>query len=37
LNTGESTFYSSRSEVARQRVFHDPEHPSCIALTVVDG
>ena len=37
LNTGESTFYSSRSEVAHQRVFHDPEHPSCIALTVVDG
>ncbi len=37
LNTGEDTKDSSRSEVARQQIFHDPEHPSSIALTVVDN
>jgi putative CocE/NonD family hydrolase len=35
LNTGEDTKDSSRSEVARQRIFHDPERPSSITLTVV--
>jgi putative CocE/NonD family hydrolase len=37
LNTGEDTKDSSRSEVARQRIFHDPDRPSSITLTVVDG
>ena len=37
LNTGEDTKDSSRSEVARQRIFHDPARPSSITLTVVDG
>ena len=37
LNTGEDTKDSSRSEVAHQRIFHDPEHPSSITLTVVDS
>jgi uncharacterized protein len=37
LNTGEDTRDSSRSEVARQRIFHDPDHPSSITLTVIDG
>jgi putative CocE/NonD family hydrolase len=37
LNTGEDTKDSSRSEVARQSVFHDPERPSSITLTVVDS
>ena len=36
-NTGESSLHSARTEVARQRVFHDPEHPSHVTLTVVDG
>ena len=34
-NTGESAD-SARTEVARQRVFHDPERPSHVTLTVVD-
>src|ERR687893_259317 len=34
LNTGEDTKDSARSEVAHQRVFHDPDHPSSIALVV---
>jgi putative CocE/NonD family hydrolase len=37
LNTGEDTKGSSRSEVARQRIFHDPDRPSSITLSVVDG
>ena len=36
LNTGEDTAHSSYTEVARQRVLHDDDHPSHIALTVVD-
>jgi uncharacterized protein len=35
-NTGESNVHSARTEVARQRIFHDPEHPSRITLSVVD-
>ena len=35
-NTGESGVASARTEVARQRIFHDPEHPSHVALTVVE-
>ena len=27
---------SARTEVARQRIFHDPERPSGVTLTVVD-
>jgi putative CocE/NonD family hydrolase len=34
-NTGEGPD-SARTEVARQRIFHDPEHPSHLTLTVVD-
>ena len=34
-NTGESGVNSAHTEVARQRVFHDPEHPSHVTLTVV--
>lgn len=34
LNTGESAAVSSRSEVARQRIFHDPQRPSRVTLTV---
>lgn len=26
----------ARTEVARQRIFHDPEHPSHVTLTIVD-
>jgi uncharacterized protein len=37
LNTGEDTKDSARSEVARQRIFHEPNRPSSITLTVVDG
>ena len=36
LNTGESAARSSRTEVARQRIFHDPQRPSHLTLTVVD-
>ena len=35
LNTGESNVHSSRTEVAHQRIFHDPEHPSRVTLTIV--
>jgi putative CocE/NonD family hydrolase len=35
-NTGESNVYSARTAAARQRIFHDPERPSRITLTVVD-
>jgi putative CocE/NonD family hydrolase len=34
LNTGEDTLRSSHSEVARQRIFHDPERPSRITLSI---
>jgi putative CocE/NonD family hydrolase len=37
LNTGEDTKDSSQAEVANQRVFHDPERPSNITLTVVES
>ena len=37
LNTGEDTKDSSRSEVAHQRIFHDPGSPSSITLTVVES
>jgi putative CocE/NonD family hydrolase len=36
-NTGESSVHTARTEVARQRIFHDPERPSHLTLTVVDG
>ena len=36
LNTGESNVHSSNTQVAHQRVFHDPERPSRVTLTVVD-
>ena len=35
-NTGEGPD-SARTEIARQRIFHDPEHPSHVTLTVADG
>jgi putative CocE/NonD family hydrolase len=35
-NTGESGVDPASTEVARQRVFHDPEHPSHVTLTVVE-
>jgi putative CocE/NonD family hydrolase len=35
-NTGESGVHSARTEVARQRIFHDPERPSHVTLTLVD-
>ncbi len=35
LNTGEGP-ESARAEVARQRIFHDPERPSHVTLTIVD-
>jgi putative CocE/NonD family hydrolase len=37
LNTGESAVNSSRTEVARQTIFHDAARPSRITLTVVEG
>ncbi|CAA9429177.1 MAG: hydrolase, CocE/NonD family [uncultured Rubrobacteraceae bacterium] len=37
LNTGEDTKDASRSEVARQRIFYDPERPSSVTLTMVEG
>jgi len=37
LNTGEDTKDSSLSEVAHQQIFHDPEHPSSVTLTIVDS
>ena len=36
-NTGENAAQATRTAVAHQRVFHDPERPSCLTLTVVDG
>ncbi|MGH3088253.1 MAG: CocE/NonD family hydrolase [Rubrobacteraceae bacterium] len=36
LNTGESGVSSSRTEVARQRIFHDPERPSRVTMSVVN-
>ena len=36
LNTGESAVHSSRTEVARQTIFHDAARPSRVTLTVVD-
>jgi uncharacterized protein len=35
-NTGESGLHSARTEVARQRILHDPGSPSRVTLTVVD-
>jgi putative CocE/NonD family hydrolase len=35
-NTGESGVRSARTEVTRQRIFHDPGRPSHVTLTVVD-
>ena len=37
LNTGEGGANSSRTAVAHQRIFHDPERASRVTLTVVDG
>ena len=37
LNTGESNAHSARTQVARQRIFHDPQKPSRITLTAVDS
>lgn len=36
-NTGGSVVDSSRTAVARQKIFHDPDRPSRVTLTVVDG
>jgi putative CocE/NonD family hydrolase len=36
-NTGESNVRSARTEVARQRIFHDPQRPSHVTLTVIDS
>jgi hypothetical protein len=36
LNTGHSAWSSAVTAVARQRIFHDPDRPSRITLTVVD-
>ncbi|MGB3682793.1 MAG: CocE/NonD family hydrolase [Rubrobacteraceae bacterium] len=36
LNTGESNVHSSNTRVAHQRIFHDPERPSRVTLTIVD-
>ncbi len=37
LNTGEGAYESSRTEVARQTIFHDAGRPSRVTLTVVEG
>ncbi len=37
LNTGESSATSTRTQVAHQRIFHDPDHPSHVTLTVADS
>ena len=37
LNTGESSARSSRSEIARQTIFHNPRRPSSVTLTVLDS
>ena len=36
LNTGRSAYDSATTAVARQRIFHDPDRPSRVMLTVVD-
>jgi putative CocE/NonD family hydrolase len=36
LNTGRSAYDSAVTAVARQRIFHDPDRPSRLILTVVD-
>src|SRR3954447_4617279 len=36
LNTGRSAYDSAETAVARQRIFHDPDRPSRLILTVVD-
>jgi len=36
-NTGESSMDSARTKVARQTIFHDPDRPSHVTLTVVDA
>jgi predicted acyl esterase len=36
LNTGRSAYDSAVTAVARQRIFHDPDRPSRITLTVVE-
>jgi MFS family permease len=36
LNTGHSAWSSAVTAVARQRIFHDPDRPSRITVTVVD-
>ena len=36
LNTGRSAYDSADTAVARQLIFHDPDRPSHIALTIVD-
>jgi putative CocE/NonD family hydrolase len=35
LNTGRSAYDSAVTAVAQQRIFHDPDRPSHIALTVL--
>jgi hypothetical protein len=35
LNTGASAYDSAATAVARQRIFHDPDRPSRLTLTVV--
>jgi predicted acyl esterase len=37
LNTGKSNARTKRTEVAHQQIFHDPERPSRITLTVVSN
>jgi len=34
LNTGEDPFIAKEMRPARQKVYHDPDHPSCLELTV---
>jgi uncharacterized protein len=36
LNTGHSAYDSADTEIARQLIFHDPERPSHITLTVLE-
>ena len=36
LNTGQNSAQSTETQVAHQRIFHDPERPSRVTLTVVD-
>ena len=35
-NTGEDAARATRTEIAHQRIFHDPERPSHVTLAVVD-